>query len=214
MQNGAKERKVGVVTFNGEVNVLGDGTKDPQIITGDKLNNFDWLAKNGAEKSAELLSKTVKETGKHLQDKVIAIEETGPTALGPAVLTSVAMAAEGAPGSIVVICTDGLANVGLGAFDEIKTEDEIAKVKEFYERIGEYAKGKGVTVNLVSIKGDECNIESLSTLQDLTGGSIEIVEPVNLTKNFANMLSKPVIATNVVVKIKLHKGLQFRNEAA
>ena len=61
----------------------------------------------------------------------MAIEETGPTALGPAVLTSVALAAEGAPGSTVVICTDGLANVGLGAFDEIETEAEIAKVKEF-----------------------------------------------------------------------------------
>ena len=68
-------------------------------------------------------------------------------------------------------------------------------------------------VNLVSIKGDECNIDALSTLQDLTGGNIDRVDPVNLTKNFTNMLSKPVIATNVVVKIKLHKGLQFRNEA-
>jgi len=28
------------------------------------------------------------------------------------------------------------------------------------------------------------------------------------------MLAKPVIATNVVCKIKLHKGLQFRNELA
>lgn len=52
----------------------------------------------------------------------MAIEETGPTALGPAVLTSIAMAAEGKPGSTVVICTDGLANVGLGAFDEAKTD--------------------------------------------------------------------------------------------
>lgn len=66
----------------------------------------------------------------------MAIEETGPTALGPAVLTSVALAAEGKPGSTVVICTDGLANVGLGAFDDAKSEDEIAKVKEFYERVG------------------------------------------------------------------------------
>lgn len=207
MQNGAKERKVGVVTFNNEVNILGDGTKDPQTITGDKLSNFDWLAKNGAEKAGDLLSKTVKDTGKFLQDKVMAIEETGPTALGPAVLTSVAMAAEGCPGSTVVICTDGLANVGLGSLDEIETEEEIAKVKEFYERVGEYAKGKGVTVNLVSIKGDQCNIECLSTLQDLTGGNIDIVEPANLLECFANMQSKPVIATNVVVKIKLHKGL-------
>lgn len=48
----------------------------------------------------------------------MGLEETGPTALGPAVATAVAMAAEGASGSQVVICTDGLANVGLGAFDE------------------------------------------------------------------------------------------------
>jgi hypothetical protein len=53
----------------------------------------------------------------------MALEETGPTALGPALLTSIAMAADGKPGSSVVLCTDGLANVGLGAFDDIKTED-------------------------------------------------------------------------------------------
>jgi hypothetical protein len=29
---------------------------------------------------------------------------------------SVAMASKGAPGSQVIICTDGMANVGLGAF--------------------------------------------------------------------------------------------------
>ena len=35
---------------------------------------------------------------------------------------------------------------------------------------------------------------------------------MNLAKNFANMLSVPVIATNVEAKVKIHKGLQFRNE--
>jgi hypothetical protein len=47
MQNGAKDRKVGVVTFNNEVTLIGDGSVDPQTITGDKLNNFDWLCENG-----------------------------------------------------------------------------------------------------------------------------------------------------------------------
>ena len=51
------------------------------------------------------------------------LEEDGPTALGPAVLSAVALAAEGATGSQVVICTDGLANIGLGAFDEAKTPE-------------------------------------------------------------------------------------------
>jgi len=51
----------------------------------------------------------------------LGIEETGSTALGPAVLTSVALASEGKPGSTVVICTDGLSNRGLGSFDDAKT---------------------------------------------------------------------------------------------
>ena len=70
-----------------------------------------------------------------------------------------------------------------------------------------------MTINLVSIEGDECNIDGLSKLCELTGGQVERVSPVTLTKNFANILSKPVIATSVIVKVKLHKALQFRNEA-
>jgi Mg-chelatase subunit ChlD len=128
-------------------------------------------------------------TQNELTKKLMAIEETGPTALGPAIATSIAMAAEGAPGSQVVICTDGLANIGLGAFDEAKTPEEIQKVEEFYERIGEYAKSKGLTLNIVSIIGDECNLESLSKLAEITGGNVERVDPVSLTKNFANILS-------------------------
>lgn len=66
----------------------------------------------------------------------MALEETGPTALGPAVLTAIALAGEGAPGSSVIVCTDGLANVGLGNFDEIISEEDSKKVDEIYERIG------------------------------------------------------------------------------
>lgn len=140
------------------------------------------------------------------------IEETGPTALGPALSTAIAMAAEGAPGSMVVLCTDGLANIGLGAFDEIKNEDDLKKADEFYERLGEFAKNKGVTVSIISIEGEECNIDSLSKISELTGGSVERVNPMGLTQNFSNILQLPVIATQVIAKIKLHKGLEFRNE--
>ena len=212
MALGSENRKVGVVTFNNEVTILGDGTKNPQTITGDRLNDFDYLLKNGCDQSSILLTKPIKETKLQLQKKVLGIEETGPTALGPAVLTSVALVSEGKPGSTVVICTDGLSNVGLGAFDEAKTQKQLDAIDEFYERIGQFAKTKGITINLISIEGDECNIESLSKLCELTGGMVERVNPTTLTKNFANMLSKPVIASNVVTKVKLHKGLMFRNE--
>lgn len=52
----------------------------------------------------------------------MVLEETGPTALGPALLTSVGLAAQGNPGSSVIVCTDGLANIGLGSFDDLKTD--------------------------------------------------------------------------------------------
>lgn len=74
------------------------------------------------------------------------------------------------------------------------------------------AQSKGVTISIVSIEGDECNLDSLSKLAELTGGQIERVNPTTLTTNFANILSLPVIASNVVTKVKIHKGLQFRNE--
>ena len=48
------------------------------------------------------------------------MEANNTTALGPAVLTSIAMASYGSKGSSVVICTDGLANVGLGRLDGLK----------------------------------------------------------------------------------------------
>jgi len=212
MANGAADRKLGLVAFNNEVTVVGDGAQDPQIVTGDKLEDYDYLINNGTEQGKLRMQHKIGETSKKLTEKLMRLEETGPTALGPAVATSVAMAAEGAPGSQVVICTDGLANVGLGAFDEVNEPEQLAKVEEFYERIGEFAKQKGLTVNVVSIIGDECNLESLSKLAEITGGNVERVDPVSLTKNFANILAQPIIASNVVAKVKLHKGLQFRNE--
>ena len=153
------------------------------------------------------MTKTIKESQKPLTDRLMSLEETGPTALGPALATGVAMAAQGATGSQVVLCTDGLANIGIGSFDEVTDEQELKKREEVYERIGEFAKSKGITVNIVSIVGDECNLDTLSRIAELTGGEVERVDPISLTKNFANILSKPIIASNVIAKVLLHKGL-------
>jgi hypothetical protein len=49
MKNGAKDRKIGIVSFNNEVTVVGDGAQDPQIINGEKLDDYEFLMKNGAE---------------------------------------------------------------------------------------------------------------------------------------------------------------------
>lgn len=213
MSHGAQERKLGIVSFNNEVTVYGDGGQDPQTIAGDRLMDQEFLMNNGAQQGVERMKLTVKDSAKQLQHKLMSMEETGPTALGPAVATSIAMAAaSGLQGSQVVICTDGLANVGLGSFDEAVTDDDFAQIEKFYTTLGEFAKEKGLTINIISIIGDDCNLDALSKLAEMTGGEVERVNPVELTNNFANILSQPIIASNVVAKVKLHKGMTFRNE--
>jgi hypothetical protein len=123
MGNGAADRKLGIVSFNSDVTVVGDGMMDPQIISGDKLFDYDFLLSNGTKQGTARMNHKISETMDKLTKKLMSLEETGPTALGPAVATSIAMAAEGGSGSQVVICTDGLANIGLGAFDEAKTPE-------------------------------------------------------------------------------------------
>jgi len=85
-------------------------------------------------------------------------------------------------------------------------------VDKFYDKLAELAQNSGVMVNIVSIEGEECNIETLSRVAEITGGDVQRVKPEDLVSNFNNIMNIPLIATNVQLKVKLHKGLEFRNE--
>jgi hypothetical protein len=41
------DRKIGIVTFNHEVNVIGDGMKESITINGDDLKDYNKLLENG-----------------------------------------------------------------------------------------------------------------------------------------------------------------------
>ena len=211
MKNEKSKRKVGLVSFNGDVNIIGDGSQVPQVISGDKLNNYEYLLENGQKIVKTHMQQGIDSTEKQLNEKLFALEETGPTALGPAVVSAISIAGEWGNGSTVVIWTDGLANVGVGWLEENKEGGKV-DVASFYQNLADYALSKGVTVNIISIKGEECDLETLSPLYDKTGGSVDIIEPDQLKNNFANMLKKEIIATKVITKVKLHKALEFRNE--
>lgn len=147
---------------------------------------------------------------------VSQIRTSGMTALGPAVLTSVAMAAQGKSGSSVVLLTDGLANVGLGSMNRnmVVNSDEASACDKFYTDVGIYAEENGVSINIISIDGAEANVDTLSQMADLTGGSVERADPLSLIDDVEGMLSAANIASKVSVKVKLHKCLRFRNELA
>jgi hypothetical protein len=67
-------------------------------------------------------------------------------------------------------------------------------------------------VHIVTIIGAECNIDAISPVAEATNGEIERVNPGDIQRNFGDFLAKEVLATKVQLKVKLHKGLEFRGE--
>lgn len=204
-------RRVGLVAFNNDVTAHGDGvsTTTPAVLAGDLLGDFDKIVAKGRELGATMLEKSVKETREKLSDAVFKLQENGATALGPALLASVAMIAGSgrAAGSRVVICTDGRANVGLGDLEEGDEDD----AEEFYSAVGDLAAHMGIVVSVVSIKGTDCKMEHLGSVADASGGVVNIVDPLKLTQEFSSILADEVVATGVTVTVKLARGLFIRD---
>ena len=75
---------------------------------------------------------------KYVSFVLYSLEEGGATALGPALYYSILIASK-KKGSQVILCTDGLANKGIGSLED----DDEAKKTEFYNEIGNLALENG-----------------------------------------------------------------------
>ncbi|XP_053396238.1 uncharacterized protein LOC123552632 [Mercenaria mercenaria] len=198
-------RRVALVTFSNEVTVIGDGKVDPVAIAGDKLGNQDTLKTLAKEQP---FPEAIKNTRQQLGQKLFDLEECGPTALGPALLVSATMASK-VRGSKVILCTDGLANVGMGKLDNHKNDQELEDAIKFYEEIADNASENGVSISVITIKGTDCKLVEIGKMADKTGGQVNIVDPLKLTQEFSTILANKIIATNVVATFILHKELFF-----
>jgi len=119
------------------------------------------------------------------------------------------LATHGKRGSKIILCTDGLANIGLGV---LESSYDITKSFDFYNRIGDIAVGKGVSISIITIKGQACKVDALAPLTDKTAGQILRVDPTNF--DLSSLASNNLIATDVKIKALLHEGLAFQGQEA
>ncbi|CAD8201363.1 unnamed protein product [Paramecium octaurelia] len=196
---------VGLVTFNNEVVVYGDGSEVPITIAGDRLFKQDEIENllNGTAK--QLMKYPVKAQAETLLKKFEKLQEKGQTALGPALISALQLAKIGKPGSMIIICTDGLANLGLGSLDNDAN-------KQFYEDLGVFASQCGVVISVVTIKGEGCKVDILGALSEKTNGTVTRVKPEDIEKDFANILKDELVGTQVQLFVNLHRALKFRGE--
>lgn len=150
--------------------------------------------------------KSIKETHKNLEALIKNMRTEGSTALGPGLVFSIGFCSK-KPGSSIILCTDGAANVGMGSIDNGNESEK------FYEDLADEAKNKGVTVNVVSMEGTDCKLALLGKITDRTNGTLHIVNPLNLSKQFKSILENRIVATNVQARLIVNnKYLYIRDE--
>ncbi|XP_078491585.1 circularly permutated Ras protein 1 [Ciona intestinalis] len=197
--------RIGLVTFSSLVNGIGDGTPEQEIILSDfQLYDFDFIFSTG--KTAAIPG-PILNTRVQLSKALNSLNTSGGTALGPALLYSVALASQ-RPGSQVIVCTDGRANMGIGS---LETEDDYQMCHHFYDSTTEMALSNGVIVSMMSIVGTDCRLVELGKVASKTAGKVSIVDLENISKTFEDILSESVLATQVSVQLSTHKQLFLAN---
>ncbi|CAG5134201.1 unnamed protein product, partial [Candidula unifasciata] len=191
------ETRVGLVTFQEDVNVYGDGSKFVTV-QGDQLKHKDELVAIG-KKESDL--RPVHESAASLKEKIALLDELGRTALGPALVIAQTMAAD-VEGSKVILCTDGVANIGLGRLEDI-TEIEI---NSFYSGIITDSLISGVSVTLICVDNAGLNTR-LGQVPTETGGMLEKIQATELDAKLTEELSRATVAVNTDVSFIVHKDL-------
>nr|XP_015832858.2 circularly permutated Ras protein 1 [Nothobranchius furzeri] len=198
-------RRVALVTFNDEVVIYGDGTRTPLTLRDWALLDYDHIWQQA---TAYRIPHCIAETHHHLIQRVKELMEHGATALGSAALAAVAMASR-YPGSKVVLCTDGRANIGLGDLEQPPHPSSPAQTPFFYRQLALQAVEKGVIISVMTFKGTDCCLADIGRLADATGGRVNIVSLGTMATEIQSISMDNVLATSVKATLLAPDGVYF-----
>ncbi|XP_069028282.1 circularly permutated Ras protein 1 [Embiotoca jacksoni] len=201
-------RRVALVTFNDEVVIYGDGTRTPLTLRDWALVDYDHIWEQGV---AYDIPHCIVETHHHLIQRVEELREHGATCLGPAALASVAMASK-YPGSKVILCTDGKANIGLGEMEETASLSSSPLTSYFYRQLAVQAVSSGVIISVMTFKGTDCCLADIGRLADTTGGRVNIVSIGTVATEIQSVSVDNVLATGVTATVLAPDGVYFPYE--
>ncbi|EGC36963.1 hypothetical protein DICPUDRAFT_168760 [Dictyostelium purpureum] len=197
-------KRVVLVTFSDEVMIYSQKSNEgPTVVTGDKLEDFEQLIEIGKSFKYDQLT-TAKGSQEFLKTKIKGLEPVQSTALGPALLISAAIAGQKML-SEVVICTDGMPNVGLGAIEDLP----IGPAEQFYQDVIKIAQTNKTTVNIIGISGCQIDLGVIGKVSEQTNGTITIIHPLELAREIRKLTQNPVIATDIEMSVCLHPTLEF-----
>jgi len=194
-----------IITFGAEVCVYTDGG-NRALVSRNSHSNVEQLLAKGKQLSLSC-TEQVEQASERLRTTVARLKPCGNTALGPALTVGVGLASQH-PGSKIVVCTDGMANNGVGA---IRNRNEPV---EFYGDIGRCAAEEGTCISVITMEGEDCSMENLGVCADLTGGQVEMVDLQALSTKVGAMLANPTLGTGLELTLIAGHGMTFGAESA
>ena len=206
--NNSPNTKIGLITFDSFVNIYGDCSQKSFKITKDEDLNSLINLENLAYSNSNLLSHEIKDSYQNILNQLNNIKTSGSTALGPGIYSAIHLIGNQTGGTIF-LCTDGIANNGIGSLVKNISEEE---KKNIYKQIGKIACEFGITINLITFDDEESNIKILLEMVRLTGGEIVRVNVNNILNDFNLLLNNNSIGFNVEISLNVNKILTFKNE--
>jgi hypothetical protein len=186
--------EVSIISFGEQVKLY-DHNGTSKIIPLSMFNYIDHLINFGKD-HAETYNKTgSSQTYEKLASIVQSLRPSGGTPLGPTLCAAVGIAGIRS-GSRVVVCTDGMANVGVGTLSYKKGERS-----EFYNKIGVEAARRGVSISVVTVADEECSMENLGVTAEVSGGSVDIVDPDEMGSAMTTFVQRKTIGTLGQVRV-------------
>nr|XP_020479949.1 circularly permutated Ras protein 1-like [Monopterus albus] len=201
-------RRVALVTFTDEVVIYGDGTSTPLTLRDWALVDYDYIWQQGVTYN---VPHCIAETYHQLMQRVKDLREHGATCLGPAALASVAMASR-YPGSKVILCTDGRANIGLGEMEQTPSLPSSPLTSYFYKQLALQAVKNGVIISVMTFEGTDCRLADVGRLADTTGGRVNIVNTGTVATEIQSASMDNVLATGVTATLLASDGVYFPYE--
>jgi len=197
--------KVGFVTFSSDIEVKGDCLSNIIKVKEEYLGNESKLESLGKE-NTNLIKSEISKSFPKIIEYLRSIEAGYFTALGPAILLSLSLLDKSKPGSRIFLCTDGESNSGVGSIWD--RENAI----NFYTKIGNMAKEKGIVISLIAFEDSNSEIDILKNMVENSGGDIFRVNPKYILDEVNDFLENKAIASDVEFKMNLNKCMTFRDE--
>ena len=197
--------KVGIVTFSNDIEVKGDCLSNIIKVKEEYLGNESKLESLGKE-NTNLIKSEISISFPQIIEYLRSIKSGGSTALAPAILLSLSLLDKSKPGSRIFLCTDGESNSGVGSIWD--RENAI----NFYTKIGNMAKEKGIVISLIAFEDSNSEIDILKNMVENSGGDIFRVNPKYILDEVNDFLENKAIASDVEFKMNLNKCMTFRDE--